>query len=250
MSDATRSHLYGAGVFTTLRIIKGEPWLWDKHWRRLMHDAATLGLDVREVTEEFVQQELRYAIEKDEIGNGRARVTLSDARSAAIWPDTDEPESPTTISIITGEPRQIVRPFRLTVSPHLINSISPIAGLKTCNYLEQILALDEARSRGFSEAIRVNEHDHVTTACMANIFWLADDRLFTPSLSTGCLPGTTREFVMENVEVSEVEADRDELRKVDAIFLASAGLGVVQADKFKEREMSAADHAILSLIPI
>jgi len=249
MSDATRSHLYGAGVFTTIRIIDGGPWLWDKHWRRLMHDAATLGLDVREVTDEFVHQELLYAIEKDEIGNGRARITLSDARSAAIWPDTDEPESPTTISIITGEPRQIVRPFRLTVSSHRINSTSPLAGLKTCNYLEQILALDEARTRGFSEAIRVNEHDHVTTPCMANVFWLADGRMFTPSLSTGCLPGTTREFVMENVEVSEVEAETGDLEDADAIFLTSAGLGIVQVDEFNGRVMASVDRTILSLIP-
>ena len=249
MSDATRSHLYGAGVFTTIRIIDGQPWLWDKHWLRLVHDAGAISLDVHEITERLVRQELDYALEKVEIRNGRARVTLSDARFAAIWPDVDEPESSTTIGIITGESREIVRPFRLTISSHRVNSTSPLAGLKTCNYLEQLLALDEARSRDFSDAVRINERGHLTSTCMANLFWLEDGRLFTPELTTGCLPGTTREFVTETLQVEEVEASLSGLGHPDAIFLTSAGLGVVQVDEFDGRAMPTTDHAILSLIP-
>ena len=102
---------------------------------------------------------------------------------------------------------------------------------------------------GANEAVRLNELGYVTSACMANISWLKNDRLFTPSLSTGCLPGTTREFVLENLEVSEVEAAIDDLREADAIFLASAGLGVVQVDQFDGRAMPDIDHAITRLVP-
>ena len=44
MSESALSRLYGSGVFTTIRIINGEPWLWEKHWRRLMNDAAKIGI--------------------------------------------------------------------------------------------------------------------------------------------------------------------------------------------------------------
>jgi branched-subunit amino acid aminotransferase/4-amino-4-deoxychorismate lyase len=249
MSDATRSQLYGAGCFTTIRIIHGDPWLWDKHWRRLMHHAASIGLDLRNVSEDVIKAELDYALKADELGDGRARISLHDQRTSAIWPGVEAPDEPTTFSILTGDAREIMRPFRLTVSPHLVNSTSPLAGLKTGNYLEQTMSLDEARSRDANEAIRINERGEVTSACMANIFWLAEGRLFTPSLSTGCLPGTTREFVMENVEVSEVEAAVEELIKADAIFLSSAGLGVVQVDELDGKTMSTVDHNILNVIP-
>lgn len=58
MSDASRSHLYGYGVFTTIRIIDGEPWLWDKHWRRLEHDAGKLGIDLAAYSEGMVRRGL------------------------------------------------------------------------------------------------------------------------------------------------------------------------------------------------
>ena len=111
------------------------------------------------------------------------------------------------------------------------------------------MSLDEARLGGANEAIRINERGQITSACMANVFWLSDGRLFTPALSTGCLPGTTRELVIESLEVAEVEAQIDELRKADAIFLTSAGLGVVQVDEFERQKMLRLDHEITRLIP-
>jgi branched-subunit amino acid aminotransferase/4-amino-4-deoxychorismate lyase len=151
------------------------------------------------------------------------------------------------MSIVAAEQRPIPSPFRITISPYPVNSRSPLAGVKSCNYLEQILAKDEAKKRGFDEAIRGNERGHVTSGCMANVFWLNGDRFYTPALSTGCLPGTTREFVLENLECEEVEAEIGDLETADAIFLTSAGLGIVAADQFDGRRLAGGDHPILQL---
>jgi branched-subunit amino acid aminotransferase/4-amino-4-deoxychorismate lyase len=83
---------------------------------------------------------------------------------------------------------------------------------------------------------------------MANVFWLKDTTLYTPSLKTGCLPGTTREYIIENLKCSEVEATMNELNSVDAIFLTSAGIGVVQISEFEGRVMEKNPHEILELI--
>ena len=82
------------------------------------------------------------------------------------------------------------------------------------------------------EAVRVNERGLITGGCMSNIFWLKDEVLYTPSLATGCLAGTTREFVLENVECREVEVRIDEIEKSEAIFLTSAGVGIRQVNSF------------------
>ena len=111
-----------------------------------------------------------------------------------------------------------------------------------------MMSLDEARSRGSNEAVRLNEHGHVTSACMANVFWLKGDRFFTPSLATGCLPGTTREFVLENIECEEVEAGLDDIANAEAMFLTSAGLGIVAVDEFNGRALALDDHPIMRLI--
>jgi len=243
----SRSELYGAGIFTTIRIIDGKPWLWEKHLRRLLHDATELGIDITSDAESLLGR-LEIRIAGEDLVGGRARITISDKRASELWPSTAR-TAPTSITVQTGPLNEAPRPFRLGISQYLVNSTSPIAGLKTCNYLEQVLALENATRGDLNEAVRLNERGDVTSACMANIFWLKDERRYTPALSTGCLPGTTREFVMENVDVIEAKASIDDLRNADAIFLTSAGLGVVAVDEFDGRTMPEIDHPILRLIP-
>jgi len=244
VNEASQAALYGGGVFTTIRIIDGEPWLWEKHWSRLKTSADRLGIGLGSQNVKNLRGQLQNAI-RNQVREGVARVTLHDEGPAALWNGDDQP---TSVSILVRRPKTDERPFRITFSPHLINSTSPLAGLKTCNYLEQIMSVDEARSRGFNEATRINERGHVAGACMANVFWLKRDRLFTPALSTGCLPGTTREFVLENLECEEVEAAIGEIENADAIFLTSAGIGVVAVDELNGRKLSSIDHPVTRLL--
>jgi branched-subunit amino acid aminotransferase/4-amino-4-deoxychorismate lyase len=250
MSETSRANLYGAGVFTTIRIINGEPWLWEKHWRRLMNDADRLGIDTSRYSEYIVRRGLDESIpDQDKLTPQKARITITDERRSVLWSGGD-PSVPTNITFLISPLRKVPRPFRVGVSPHLVNSTSPIAGVKTCNYLEPLMELDEARSRALNEAVRINEHGHVTSTCMANLFWLRDGQLYTPSLATGCLPGTTRQFVLEKLEVTEVETGIDALNLADAIFLTSAGLCAVQIDEFDGLAMPKVEHSILNLVPM
>jgi branched-subunit amino acid aminotransferase/4-amino-4-deoxychorismate lyase len=84
---------------------------------------------------------------------------------------------------------------------------------------------------------------------MANVFWFKDGELFTPSLITGCLAGTTREFVLEQIECTEVEAGIGELDGAEAIFLTSAGIGIVRVAEFEGRELDGVGHPVLDLWP-
>ncbi len=111
------------------------------------------------------------------------------------------------------------------------------------------MAFEEAKVRGFDEAVRLNERWEVASACMANVFWLKDGKLHTPSVGTGCLAGTTREFILETLDCDEVEATIAELNSADDIFLTSAGLGVIQVAEFDGKVMHQKPHRILDIVP-
>lgn len=239
--------LYGKGVFTTVAIHNGQPLLWEKHWSRLERSADRLGLDLSEHSEKSTMKELFGLISSDQVIRGRARLTFFDLRSSVLWPV--ETELKTAFAITTGEAKPESEHFSLTFSPHLINSLSPLAGIKSCNYLEHVMVLEEAKKRGSDEAIRLNERGVVTSGCMANIFWLKDGELFTASLQTGCLPGTTREYVLENVDCKEVEVEIEEVQAADSIFLTSAGLGIVEVDEFDGKRLERSEHPIKGLWP-
>lgn len=238
---------YGKGVFTTIQIGGGIILLWKKHWWRVTANAAKLRIDISNFSESSALSTFSELILKNNVMNGRVRLTFFDESASGIWLfDTGRKAS---LLITTADNRKISENFQLTVSPHRINTTSPLAGIKSCNYLKQSMAFEEAKARGFDEAIRLNEHGEIASACMANVFWLKDGAVFTPSLQTGCLPGTTREFILESIVCSEVEASIDELIAADDIFLTSAGIGVVQAAKFEGGLMKQQPHSILEIVP-
>ena len=243
---ATNAALYGKGIFTTLAIYDRKPFLWEKHWRRLKDNAEKIGIDLSEHSEEATHKALDETIEENDVTDGRARITFFDESPSGVW--SIDTNGKTSLSIITGDLRPKPANFRLTVSSYPVNSRSPLAGMKSCNYLENILAFENAKESGFDEAVRLNERGLITSACMANIFWLKDEQLYTPSLKTGCLNGTTREFVLENLDCAEVEAEIDELKAADAIFLTSAGLGLVRVGEFQKRSLAIANHRITRLL--
>jgi branched-subunit amino acid aminotransferase/4-amino-4-deoxychorismate lyase len=244
MFERSAASLYGKGVFTSIAITDGAPFLWDKHWRRLTAHAAKLEIDISEYSEPEVFEALTLQIEKAELRSGRARITFSDESESEIW--THGGEKKTSLSIITSDRRPISTAFSLTVSPHRINTTSPLAGVKSCNYLEHLFSYKEARTRGFDEAVRFNENGDVASACMANLFWLKGGKLFTPSLKTGCLAGTTREFVLENLDCEEVETGIEALIAAGAIFLTSAGIGVAQVLDLDGTRYPLSNHPIVS----
>ena len=227
LSANSAAAFYGKGIFTTVAIYNFKLFLWEKHWERLTANAKQIGVDFSDYTEQTVKKSLLEIVEKNAFRTGRARLTFYDESLTAIW-QTDSKRG-TSLLIQTADFRLIKDKFNLTVTPFRINSKSPLAGVKSCNYLENILAWEAAKAKGFDEAIRLNEKGEIVSACLANVFWKRNDEIFTPSLDTGCLKGTTRDYILENLTVIEKKAELDELLAADEIFLTSAGIGVAAA---------------------
>lgn len=238
---------YGKGIFTTVAIYNSEPFLWRKHWQRLVENAKKVWVDLSEFSEQTVKKSLFEIIDANKITNGRARLTFFDESSVSIW--QTEQKKQTSFLINTADFREISKPFRLTVSRFRTNSTSPLSSVKSCNYLENILALEDAKAKGFDEAVRINERDEIVSACMSNIFWMKNGEIFTPNLNTGCLAGTTREFVLENYSVCEKQAKLNELNEADQIFLTSAGIGIVQIAEFQGKKFSGGLHQLTKICP-
>ena len=234
--------LYGRGVYTTVAVHKGRPFLWDAHWSRLLAHAARAGIEV-----DFGDNEtallLARLVEANAVERGRARVHLLARAVRGRWKfegqeaDAQTDARASDLLIVTADPWPHPDSLSLTVSPFRLNTHSPLAGLKTISRLEHVLALEEARSRDFDEAVVTNERGEVAGAVAANIFWVKHGTLHTPALATGALAGTTRACVLElaaELAVPCVEAAQGlhELGEADEIFLTSSSLGVAPVAAF------------------
>ncbi len=234
----TSATLHGRGVFTTLAIYQGQPFLWREHWTRLCDHAARAGVDAGGFDEATVRAALARLLAVNKVERGRARITMLARAVRGLWKMESADGLTTDLLITTGA----ARPFpdeglALTVSPYRTNTLSPLAGIKSINFLERILSWEEARGRDFDEAVRMNERGEVVSATLANIFWVKNSTLHTPALSTGALAGTTRARVVElaaemSIPVVEGVYDLGDLGDADEIFLTSAVLGLALISSF------------------
>lgn len=259
MLDATKARvapvssamLYGRGVFTTLAIYDGRPFLWRAHWRRLDEQAVKLSIECAGLSEQSVEDALQKLIKVNQVNTGRARVILL-ARSGRDFWRTREPAAArkTDLLIMTGNPQHVPSAgMTLAVSPFRVNTFSPLVGIKSLNYLERVLSWEEAQQREFDEAVMLNERGEIVSATMANIFWVREGTIHTPTINTGAYAGVTREAVIglagkQFIPVLEGSYELSDLTDADEIFLTSASLGVATVTTFDFRQYSQTPQSI------
>ena len=252
VSSAT---LYGRGVFTTLAVYNSKPFLWSKHWQRLAAHAAKLDIDHTGCTENSVGEALNKLIAVNQVKDGRARVTmLARGGGRDFWKAKLPSTRKTDLMIMTGDARHVSQNgLSLAVSPYRISTFSPLAGIKSLNYLDHLLSKEEARRRDFDEAVVLNERGEIVSATTANIFWAKNGTVHTPALSTGALAGITRECVIDIagkhfVPLVEGVYEMADLVEADEIFLTSSGLGVAPVTTFDFRRYAVEPENIVNII--
>ena len=261
MVDATKARvapvssamLYGRGVFTTVAIYNGRPFLWNAHWQRLDQHAEKLSIDATGLDERNVAEALAKLIAVNQVKSGRARVILL-ARSGRDFWRARQPSAArkTDVLIMTGN-QQIVPAAGMTlaVSPFRVNTSSPLTGIKSLNYLERVLAWEEAQQRQFDEALMLNERGEIVSGTTANVFWVKEGTVHTPTLASGAYAGVTREAAIDVaakhfIPVIEGSYELADLTEADEIFLTSASLGIAAVTTFDFRQYSQSAESITS----
>ncbi len=224
--------LYGYGLFETMRAYGGQVFRLDGHLDRLARSAAILGLPLQ-------VQELKGAvmdtIQANKLKDARIRIAIS-IGEGGMAPDPGTCNKPTVL-ILAGHyqpyPERVYQKgFGAIISSIRRNSQSPLSGLKTANYLESILARQQARTAGVDEAIHLNEKGLLAEASMSNIFIVTNGILRTPGQDSGILPGITRETVLESalglgINTLEHDIPLEEVLQAREAFLTNSLIEVM-----------------------
>jgi branched-chain amino acid aminotransferase len=108
---------------------------------------------------------------------------------------------------------------------------TPMEAKVSGHYVNSILATTEAKSRGYDEAVLLDQNEFVAEAPGANIFIEKSGKLYTPSLGH-ILPGITRETVLQlckslDIECIEKQITPRELKQADAAFLCGTAAEII-----------------------
>jgi len=211
------------GVFETLLVTDGQVFALDRHLTRLSKSAAGLGIVAPDLP--LIASGISQVLEiNPKIDFGRIRVTVTSGSGPL---GSDRVSSKPTLVISISD--QLPWPASTTVLlvPWTRNENSPLAGLKTTSYGENVFALAAAKKHGFSEAIFCDTSGRLCEGTGSNIFLVEDEQIFTPSEQSGLLRGVTRDLLIEQARdagfvVVERDVDPQELWNADEVFITSS----------------------------
>lgn len=224
-----RGFQLGDGVFDTMSCFKGRPFAEERHRARLIRHAATIGIDVDPSL-------LKAALDSllEELGERHAilRTTVTRGQAArGLWPPPGtQPSSGSPTILVTAQPWSsslVGQPARLCEAELPRNQLSPLARLKSLNYLDNILSARRAAEAGVDDALIRNLDGNAVSSTIANLFAIVDGRFVTPPCADGCLDGVMRELVLEEAkalgfDVSEASLTPALLERVEALFLTNS----------------------------
>lgn len=184
----------GDGVFETCAVYGGTAFALSRHLRRLRRSA--LGIGLAEPDLDAVREGVRAVLASAGPDVGRLRITLTGG-AGPLGSNRLPPQDQHQSLLVLAGPGAASSVSRVVRVPWVRNERSAVAGLKTTSYAENVVAFAEAQRRGADEAVLANTVGELCEGTASNVFVERDGELLTPSLSSGCLAGITRELLLE-----------------------------------------------------
>src|SRR5437867_4599398 len=233
--------LYGDGVFEGIRVYGGRVFRFDDHMDRLYRSARGISLEIpmdRQTLNEVVLETVRRSgLDSGYIrlivsrGEGDLGIDPRKCAAASVYVIVDKiavypkEKYDAGLRVITASTRR-QRPD--TLDPQI----------KSLNYLNNILAKQEAIRQGADEAIMLNDSGYITEATADNLFVVRGGEVATPPVHLGLLEGITRRVVLDLAHQMAIPAHErilvmQDVYGAEEVFLTGTGaelVPVVEAD--------------------
>lgn len=225
-----RGFLYGDSIYEVTLTYEGIPFLLEDHFDRLEHSAAGIFMDVEWDRNQIIKYlyEGIQRLKSDRLyiriivtrGGGEIGLdpNLSDGQNLFIIfrPLSNYPQEwyEKGVSLIITE---VVRNAKKAVDPNV----------KSGNYLNNVMAISQAKKKGAYDAIMLNADGYVTECTSANIWMVHEGTFFTPPLEAGLLGGITRKSLLQigkeqGLNIVEKDLMPEDLRSASEIFMTSS----------------------------
>lgn len=243
ISVLDRGFLFGDSVYDVTNTIEGLPFLLDDHLNRLVNSAFLMGMEMTYSIDE-IKEQVKKTVQSSDIKEGNIRIILTrGVGEISLDPNVSQKNNLVIIyrerPVIPDEYYERGVPIIIAgVQRNSKKSVDP--NIKSGNYLNNVLAMAEAKKFGAYEAVMLNQAGCVTEATTSNIWIVKNNTFITPPLQAGLLEGITRKHLLElaqkhGLAVQQSNLVPADLKNADECFLTSTSrmvLPVTQVDEF------------------
>ena len=243
LKAGNRGHLYGDGLFESIRVINGKLTNFSNHYSRLIEGMRVLKMKYHtSFTEGFLESQMIQLIEQNKIiEGGKIRLSVDRKQGGTFLPKTNEIDffieaSPLPHNeFILNEAGCSIDLYEEMKKP-----ITILSNFKTKNCLLYVMSKIMAKEKGVDDLLIQNDQKGVIEGSSANLFVVSNGVLYTPSLDLGCLGGTMRMQIINiaianNMRVYECNITPQNLLVADEIFLTNAIQGITWVGAFRTK---------------
>lgn len=241
--------LSGWGVFTTLRVADGVLFAFERHWARIRRDAAALHVAIP-ADPENLRRKLLELVEANGAYNSTLRLVIV-RNGGGMWAGPSNGRQSDLIAL-TADSKDWGTGVKLAYQANARYAACPFAGTKILSWAMNLTWLETAQRRGFDEVILLNERGEVAECTSANLFVANGSQVWTPPLSSGCLPGITREVLLGEVHVpgfpiGEKPLTPADLESAGEVFITSTTRDLLPVLEIEGKNVGPADRARVAL---
>jgi aminodeoxychorismate lyase len=230
VSIGDRAFRFGDGIFETLKIMSGKIHIYRAHQDRLLKGLSALKIhtDISSL-----ERDCYKLIKKNSIENGILRISISRGSQSVGYYSKKACEP---LVIIEAMKEKITLPKKIRLGISKIKAQKKIKQLQHCKTMQSlnyILAKNSAIENGNFDDVMLDSRGFVSEASSANIFWIKNAKIYTPSLDCDLLPGVVRKKLLEkfDVKITQTRAKIARLKEADEIFLTNSILLALPVDE-------------------
>lgn len=225
-----RGYQFGDGIYEVIKIYNGNVFTATEHIDRLYASADKIQL-VIPYTKDVMHKMIHDLIETNEVENGQIYLQVTRGTS----PRQHNFPAPAVESVLTAYTKETTRPLTQLengVKACFVEDIRWLrCDIKSLNLLGNVLAKQEAISKGCYEAIQ-HRGEIITEGSSSNVYGIKDGVLYTHPVSNLILNGITRKVILDccdeiGLKVVEEAFTKEQALAMDEIIMSSTNAEVM-----------------------
>ncbi len=236
--------LSGWGVFSTLRVADGVLFAFERHWARIARDAAAMHVPLPD-NPETLRQRLLELVEANRAFNSTLRLVIV-RNGGGMWAGPSNGRLSDVIAL-TADSKNWGEGVKLGIVQHARHAACEFSTTKILSWAMNLTWVESAQQRGLDEVILLNEHGDVAECTSANIFASTGGQVWTPPVSSGCLPGITRGLLLDEIrvpgiQIAEKRLTPAELEGADEVFITSTTRNLLPVHEIEGNKIGRTDY--------
>ena len=223
IKSSNRAFNYGDGFFETIKIIKTKPFNFPAHYARFSLACEVLKLKNEETVCSLLLV-INNLINLNRLVNGSIKIHVTRRGEGKYQPKSQGCEI--MISTCSGSGFKKNIPLSLCVFSDEVKTTGRLSNIKSVNAVVSVLGSIYANEVGVDNAILTNTKGNYIEATNSSLFIIKDNIIYTPPLSDGCIDGTMRAWVLNNVKVNEKSLDLNDIKQSGEVFVTNAITGI------------------------